>query len=59
MMKCIQCDNPAFKHPQTGKIYKLCAACGLKTICKLFGWEYEDLDLIQLKKRLDDIVSVK
>ncbi len=41
-MKCIQCDNPPYKHPQTGKVYKLCAVCGLKAICRLLGLEYDE-----------------
>jgi len=42
MTKCIQCDNPAFKHPQTGKVYKLCAECGLKAIAKLLDLELDE-----------------
>ena len=59
--KCIQCNNPAFRHPQTGKVYKLCAVCGLYAVCRLFGWEYDDKDtsLIAASKRLGDLVSVR
>ena len=58
--KCIQCGNPAFRHPQTGKIYKLCAICGLEAICRLFEWEYDrDTSLIEQSKRLGDLVSVR
>jgi len=39
MIKCVQCDNPAFEH--NGKIYQLCAVCGLKAICSLLGWKYD------------------
>lgn len=58
MTKCIQCNNPAFEH--NGKIYKLCAVCGLKAICSLFGWKYdEDTNLITANKRVSDIVGLK
>ncbi len=42
MTQCIQCDNPAFKHPQTGKVYKLCAVCGLKAIARLLDLELDE-----------------
>ena len=51
-MKCIQCDNPAFKHPQTGKVYKLCALCGLKAIAKLLDLELDERgNLVEAKKK--------
>ncbi len=58
MTKCIQCDNPAFQ--RNNKVYKLCAVCGLKAICNLFGWKYdEDTGLIAASKRVNDIVGLK
>ena len=59
-MKCIQCDNPPYKHSQTGKVYKLCAVCGLKAIAKLLDLELDERgNLVEAGKRLGDILSVK
>ncbi len=59
-MKCIQCDNPSYKHPQTGKVYKLCAVCGLKAIARLLDLELDERgNLVEANKRLGDILSVK
>ncbi len=58
MIRCIQCDNPAFKHPKTGNVYHLCAICSLKAICRLLGWKYdENTDIITADKRVGDILT--
>lgn len=60
MQQCIQCNNPPFKHPQTGKVYKLCAVCGLKAIAKLLDLEIdENGNFIEADKRLGDILAVR
>lgn len=40
---CIRCNKyPPYKHPSTGKVYKLCAACGLKALAPLLGMEVDE-----------------
>jgi hypothetical protein len=35
---CERCDlYPRYQHPQTGKIYKLCASCAWETLTRSFG----------------------
>lgn len=60
MQPCVQCNNPPFKHPQTGKVYKLCAVCGLKAIARLLNLEIdENGKLIEADRELGEILSVK
>ena len=58
--KCIRCGDPVYRHPQTGKVYKLCAVCGLKVICQLLGLEFDEATglIIESKEiRRDSIVK--
>lgn len=40
---CIRCNqHPQFKHPHTGRVYKLCAKCGLKALAQVINLEVDE-----------------
>lgn len=40
---CIRCNKyPPFQHPHTGRVYKLCPACGLKALAQVVGLEVDE-----------------
>lgn len=42
---CERCDlYPRYQHPQTGKIYKLCASCAWETLTRSFGLIDNEVD---------------
>jgi hypothetical protein len=39
ILHCEKCGlYPRYQHPQTGKIYKLCASCGWKALTKMLDF---------------------
>jgi hypothetical protein len=55
MNNCERCDlYPRYQHPQTGKIYKLCASCAWETLTRSFG--LIDNEEMSDQKKVDEVV---
>lgn len=53
---CIRCkERPPFVHPHTGRVYKLCAVCGLKALAQVLDLEVDEHYNLRPKSTTDKV----